>query len=98
VNAEGIEIGVFRVGRNYYALMNYCPHQGGPVCTGRVSGTTWMNNTDWKLEWIRDGEIVTCPWHGLEYEIPSGKCVAIKEYRLKVFPVKVESGKLRIEI
>jgi len=34
-----LQVGVFNVDGELYALPNICPHQFGPICTGRVSGT-----------------------------------------------------------
>ena len=30
------EVGVFRLGEEFYAWHNICPPQGGPVCQGRL--------------------------------------------------------------
>ncbi len=35
----GREIALFRVGGQFYALDNVCPHRGGPLGEGFVSGT-----------------------------------------------------------
>ena len=31
-------VGVYNVNGVFYAIANYCPHEGGPLCTGRVHG------------------------------------------------------------
>jgi nitrite reductase/ring-hydroxylating ferredoxin subunit len=99
VQVDGREIGVFNVGGEYHALPNLCPHQLGPLCTGRVSGTlAARQDTDWRRQWILDGEIVTCPWHGLEYHIPTGQCLALPEIRLRRYEVWVEEGQVKIRV
>ena len=40
VEVEGRSIGVFNVHGAFYALRNSCPHQGGPLCLGRIKGMT----------------------------------------------------------
>ena len=35
-NLGETEVGVFRLGEKFYAWNNICPHQGGPVCQGRL--------------------------------------------------------------
>ena len=34
----GVEVGVFNLGDRLVAYRNQCPHQGAPVCQGRVGG------------------------------------------------------------
>jgi nitrite reductase (NADH) small subunit len=99
INVKGLEIGLFRVKGKYYALLNRCPHQGGPVCSGKVTGTLMSRaEADWKVQWVREGEIVTCPWHSLEYDIETGQSLAFQNYRLRTYPVKVEGGRLIVQI
>jgi nitrite reductase (NADH) small subunit len=40
VEVAGREIALWNVGGAYYALENYCPHQGAPLVDGWVDGTT----------------------------------------------------------
>jgi hypothetical protein len=54
--------------------------------------------TDWKFEWRRDGEIVTCPWHGLEFDLTTGRCLAPKEFQVRQFEVRVVDGELRVSL
>jgi nitrite reductase (NADH) small subunit len=99
VDVDGREIGVFNVEGKYFALPNLCPHQIGPLCRGRVSGTLIASrDTDWKLQWVHEGEIVTCPWHGLEFHIPSGQCLAFPEIRLRSYEVWVEDNQVKLRI
>jgi nitrite reductase/ring-hydroxylating ferredoxin subunit len=60
---------------------------------GRVSGTLdRREETGWQLQWIHDGEIITCPWHGMEYHVPTGQCLAYPEVKLRTYEVWVEDG------
>ena len=34
------EIAIFNLGDRFVAIDNRCPHQGGPLCDGIISGTT----------------------------------------------------------
>ena len=38
VTLGGIEIAIFNLGDRFAAIENQCPHQGGPLCDGIVSG------------------------------------------------------------
>ena len=37
VQAGSRSIGVFRIGDRFYGIRNRCPHQGGPLCQGRIA-------------------------------------------------------------
>jgi nitrite reductase/ring-hydroxylating ferredoxin subunit len=73
------------------------PHQRGPLCEGGVSGALdYGPHTDWKLAWIWDGEVVTCPWHSLEFHVPTGQCLALPDVRLRKFDVRSVDGEVRV--
>jgi len=55
VEVEGKRIAIFNVDGTFYALDDVCPHQGGPLSEGEISGN-----------------VVTCPWHGWEYDVATG--------------------------
>lgn len=99
VKIGGRQIGVFNIGGKFYGLPNVCPHQTGPLCEAKfLTGTLVQNSeTNWQTEWIRDGEIVICPWHGLEYEVPTGQCLAFPGIRLRNYEVFVEGGQVMVK-
>jgi nitrite reductase/ring-hydroxylating ferredoxin subunit len=93
------EIGIFNVDGTFYALPNLCTHQLGPLCKGKVSGTViCTRDTKWKLQWGFENEIVTCPWHGMEYHIKTGTCLAFPEIRLRSYEVWVEDEQVKVRI
>ena len=100
VRVANREIGLFNIDGTVYALPNLCPHQRGPLCAGGVSGTIdYGPRTGMQLAWIFDGEVVTCPWHSLEFHIPTGQCIAFDDIRLRTFEVRVgDAGELRVVI
>lgn len=97
VQASKVAIGVFNVGGQFYALPNHCVHQGGPVCEGKIGATVRATAaSDWKLEWANDGEIIACPWHGLEFNLTTGRCLGRRRGKLRQFPVRVEDGVVKL--
>lgn len=44
------------------------------------------------------GAIVTCPWHGFQFDVTSGQHQTSKSLTLPTFPVKVEKGEILVEI
>jgi nitrite reductase/ring-hydroxylating ferredoxin subunit len=99
VHVDGVTgpgIGVFNVRGRFYALKNVCPHQGAQICLGEVTGTTvahWPEDGPPSLEWVREGEILTCPWHRWEIELATGKSVFPSKYRIRTYDVM--TAKLR---
>ena len=100
VDIEGRQIGVFNIRGTFHALPNICPHQTGPVCEAKqVVGTLLATErTGWDPEWVKDGEVLVCPWHGLEYHIPTGQCLAFPNIKLRRYDVSVEGENVVIRL
>lgn len=86
-----ISIGVYNVKGEYYAVHNYCPHQGAELCKGHVCGTT-LESEVYQFIYGRDEEILRCPWHGWEFDIKTGKSLFSDKVRTRSYPVIVENG------
>lgn len=92
VPAEGYEIGVFRLDQGQIvAYRNLCPHQGAPVCLGRVGGTTLPSRPGEYL-YGKHNRVLVCPWHGWEFDLESGEALFGLRVRLAAIPVTVEDG------
>jgi nitrite reductase/ring-hydroxylating ferredoxin subunit len=94
VQAGRRTIGVFRIGDNFYAMNNYCPHMGGPLCEGRTK--PWLNSTA-PGEFVLDEQeaLVACPWHGWEYDLATGQSfLGPGEPPARAYEVSVERGPL----
>ncbi len=91
----GRSVGVFNVDGRFYALHNRCPHKGGALCLGPLTGTT-MPTTEFTYEYGRAGRILRCAWHGWEFEIETGRSLVDPKVRAKTFPVEVEAGSVYV--
>ena len=96
------EIGLFRLGDEYYAWENNCPHMGGPVCQGRI-----INRVDERLDnekkshgyrYVEEDVHIVCPWHGYEFNIRTGRHPGNTSAQLKGFVVSVRSGEIYVDI
>ena len=97
VTAMGREIGLFNIGGEFFALANRCPHRGAELCRGMIVGLVGSDGPgSYKLS--KPGEFIRCPWHGWEFEIPTGICLADPRFRLQTFPVAVENGILTVTL
>ncbi len=94
VTVAGLSIGVFNLNGSYYALLNRCPHQGGPLCTGRQHGFI-ESSAPGDYHYSRKDEILRCPWHGWEYDIKTGQSwfdpavVRVRSYDAGIQPGRV---------
>ncbi len=96
VLAQGREILLARVGDNYYAADNRCPHLGGKLSEGKLEGTVVtcpMHGSQFDLS---DGRVVR--WlKGSGLVSAVGK--ALKSPRqLTLYNVKVEDDNILVEI
>lgn len=96
VEVAGKSIGLFNVGGELKAVLNVCPHELAPVCLGRLSGTTLASRVG-EVVWGREGEILSCPWHGWEFDLKSGRCLS-DHRRLRMYRVKVEGPEVWLEV
>jgi nitrite reductase/ring-hydroxylating ferredoxin subunit len=97
VDLDGQSIGVFNVNGEYVAVLNVCPHELGPVCLGRVGGTT-LPSAPGEYRWGREGEILACPWHGWEFDLLTGKPLFGSVPNLRRFPVTVVDGAVYVTV
>ena len=92
VDVAGRQIGVFNINGEFFALRNRCPHQGGPLCEGQLSGMLEAS-VPGEFTYSRPGEILHCPWHGWEYDIRNGQSYFNpRAVRVRSYDVHVEGG------
>jgi nitrite reductase (NADH) small subunit len=94
---DGKSIGVFNVGGEFFALHNRCPHKGGALCQGPVTGTN-VHSDDFDYVYGYEGQLIRCAWHGWEFELGTGRSLADPAVRAKTFPVAVEGGEVYVLI
>lgn len=71
--AAGRMIALYNVDGQFFALDGVCPHQGGPLGKGKLSGHT-----------------VTCPWHGWQFDVRTGRNSITRSICQPMIPVRVE--------
>jgi nitrite reductase/ring-hydroxylating ferredoxin subunit len=99
---RGREIAVFHIDGEFYAYTNWCPHQSGPAFEGHVSGyrdACFDRETlETEKEWTREEEIISCPWHGWEFDLKTGECVTKENVQVPQYDVRVEDGNVVLEV
>lgn len=74
-------VALFNVEGTFYALDGVCPHQGGPLGKGALTGC-----------------LVTCPWHGWQFDVRTGQHRLNAKYYQPKFEVQVEGEDVLVRI
>ena len=92
VRVAGRSIGVFNVAGEFYAIRNRCPHQGAPLCEGKLWGAL-KSDVPGSFEYNPVKDIIACIQHGWEFSVRTGQswCDPNSMY-VRQFGVKVEPG------
>jgi nitrite reductase/ring-hydroxylating ferredoxin subunit len=88
-------VGVYNVRGSLHAIVNYCSHQGAPLCLGLIGGTNESapEEPD-RLRRAHYGQIVRCPWHNWEFDVTTGRNVADPRRRVRTYQVDVSDGEV----
>lgn len=92
------EIGVLKLANGrIYAVANFCPHRGAPLCKGAVGGTLVPSEPGDLIFGLDDG-VLRCPWHGYEFALETGECLFTgQRMRMRTYPVEVRDGRVHID-
>ena len=92
VTVKGRPIAIFNIEGEYFGVLNRCPHQGGSLCHGTLTGLIESSEPG-KYQYSRKGEILRCPWHGWEFDIRTGQSYCDPDkIQVKAYHVEIEPG------
>ena len=74
-------IALFNVDGEFHALDGICPHQGGPLGKGKLTGC-----------------IVTCPWHGWQFDVKTGQHQTSRSLLHTKLSIKVEGECVLVDV
>ncbi|REJ69038.1 MAG: non-heme iron oxygenase ferredoxin subunit [Planctomycetota bacterium] len=74
-------VALFNVDGEFFALDGVCPHQGGPLGKGELSGC-----------------LVTCPWHGWQFDVRTGQSQLTASVKHPTFEVRIEGEDVMIRV
>jgi 3-phenylpropionate/trans-cinnamate dioxygenase ferredoxin subunit len=97
VEVEGVRIALFRTpDGEVRALRDVCPHAGARMSLGTVeSMVVGSESGHYRLS---EKPIVRCPWHGYEFDLDTGRCIADPDgLRMRAYPVTIEDGRIVVE-
>jgi 3-phenylpropionate/trans-cinnamate dioxygenase ferredoxin subunit len=82
VEADGQRIAVFNIGGSYYAIESTCPHRGGPLAEGMVTGEEVICPWHGSRFNVKTGSVMTPP----------------AREGVKSFPVRVTGDDVEIDL
>jgi nitrite reductase (NADH) small subunit len=100
VDCGEFEVGVFKVGGEFFAWHNRCAHRAGPVCQGRIMQRV--------IEPVADDRTIraqaydpaetniVCPWHGYEFSIKTGFHQGSARIRLRKAEMTIRDGEIYV--
>lgn len=99
---DGREIGIFRLGDEFFAYENICPHAGGPVCQGKLMGRIEeqiaADKTSHGANFSKRDVNIVCPWHGYEYDVRTGVHQAHSALKLTRFAVRLSGDDILVTL
>lgn len=96
------EVGVFRIGGEFYAWHNRCAHRAGPVCQGRIMKRVLEpvagDKTTRTQEYDEAESHIVCPWHGYEFSIRTGIHQGNSRTRLLKAELTIRDGEIYVSV
>jgi nitrite reductase/ring-hydroxylating ferredoxin subunit len=93
------DVVILRVESRVYAFRNSCPHAAAKICAGRVIPRTSADRPGPGEGEIDVGNpVITCPWHGWEFEPRTGAAIADPRMRLKTWPARLDGERVLVEL
>lgn len=77
---------------------------GKPVAVAHLDGkfhainNTCMHRGGPLGEGVLEGNIVTCPWHGWEYDVTTGKVAQNPAVGVEAYPVEVRGDEIFVDV
>ncbi|HEU5404723.1 MAG TPA: non-heme iron oxygenase ferredoxin subunit [Gaiellaceae bacterium] len=79
-----LDIGVYNLGGELYAVEDRCSHDDGPLCEGELDA---------------ECGVCTCPRHGARIDIRTGIPLTLPAVEpVQTFPVHVENDRVLVEV
>jgi nitrite reductase/ring-hydroxylating ferredoxin subunit len=74
-------VALYNVDGQFHALDGICPHQGGPLGKGKLTGC-----------------IITCPWHGWQFDVVTGQHQTSQSLIHPQFEIKLDGPRILIRL
>jgi|GEM_PF-188768 len=98
VVVDAKELGILRMGGEFFAVRNVCAHVGAPVCLGTVAPNLGTDEDGEKLVLDRTRPTLICGWHRWEYDIRTGRQLIDRTNKLKTYLVITRDERVLVEM
>ena len=89
------EIAIFNLDGRYAAIDAACPHRGGPLCDGIVTGSAAPSLACGPLK----GHAVVCPLHGWKIDLDTGNVLKPDvSVKVETYEVRVKEGVIEVNL
>ncbi len=88
VSLDGHEIAVFNLGGRFLAIENHCPHRGGPLADGIVTGDKVVCPLHARKVCLKTGSMEA---KGVEAQPDASACV-------QTYPVRIQDGHIDLQV
>ncbi len=78
-----------------HALRDVCSHMGARLSDGLLHLASEADPAGGYR--LSDTYVVSCPWHGQEFSVASGRCLADARHRARTYSVRVEDDMVVLE-
>jgi NAD(P)H-dependent nitrite reductase small subunit len=79
VRAGPPTVAVFRIGEEFYAISNVCPHKGASLCDGEI---------------LIEDKVVRCPWHHWNWRLADGRLQSDPRQGVRTYVVAVDGDEV----
>ena len=84
VRDGALDLAVYNLGGDLYALEDRCSHDDGPLCEGELDA---------------EAGACVCPRHGARIDIRTGRALSLPAVLpVATYPVRVEDGRVLLEL
>lgn len=84
---ENEQVAIFNFNsKEWFATQNLCPHKMQMVLSRGLIGS------------INGEPKVACPFHKKSFSLTSGECLSGEDYKIKVYPIKIEDNNVYVLI
>jgi 3-phenylpropionate/trans-cinnamate dioxygenase ferredoxin subunit len=97
VEVAGKGLCLVRLGDEFFALADRCPHGGARLSGGRFAAVIESDGPG-HYRMCRQDEMIRCPWHGWEYDVRTGQSWSDpKSTRTRAFETQAIEGEALVK-